>query len=361
MLVWGGGDPVHLDTGGRYDPVLDNWSPITTNGAPSARFGHTLVWTGDAMVVWGGRTAVDHVADGARYDPALDEWSTLSSVGAPEQRSNHTAVWSGTEMIVWGGWNEVSGAFNSPGCLFGVCCGDYLQSGGRYDPASDSWTATSTAGAPHGVQMQAAVWTGEQMIVWGGEFFDEHPVDCSSAQNWAATGGRYDPATDSWTATSLSGNPASRRGPAAVWTGDEMIVWGGSEEDSGRYDPVTNTWTLVDLTGAPEGRKGATAVWTGDRMLAWGGAPPVFTNDPFDSGGSYDPVTDSWTEITTADAPEARSKHVAVWADGTMLIWGGRNIDDDALDTGGRYDPANGDRCKVCPTLPDPARGRCRR
>ena len=41
------------------------------------------------------------------------------------------------------------------------------------------------------------------------------------------TGGRYDPGTDSWTATSITNAPAARRLHTAVWTGSEMIVWGG--------------------------------------------------------------------------------------------------------------------------------------
>ena len=44
----------------------------------------------------------------------------------------HTAVWTGTEMIVWGGINGSS----------------YLNTGGRYNPGTDSWTATSTTNAP---------------------------------------------------------------------------------------------------------------------------------------------------------------------------------------------------------------------
>ena len=41
------------------------------------------------------------------------------------------------------------------------------------------------------------------------------------------TGGRYDPATDSWRPTSTQNAPSARSGPTAVWTGSEMIVWGG--------------------------------------------------------------------------------------------------------------------------------------
>ena len=53
-----------------------------------------------------------------------------------------------------------------------------------------------------------------------------------TAATTLTTGGRYDPATDSWTATSTTSAPAARYYHTAVWTGSEMIVWGG---DSGSY------------------------------------------------------------------------------------------------------------------------------
>jgi len=53
------------------------------------------------------------------------------------------------------------------------------------------------------------------MIVWGG-----------SVGYLVNTGGRYDPANNSWTATATSGAPTARVYHTAVWTGTEMIVWG---------------------------------------------------------------------------------------------------------------------------------------
>ena len=78
----------------------------------------------------------------------------------------------------------------------------------------DNWAATSTINAPTGRYEHTAVWTGSEMIVWGGEF---------PAVN---TGGRYNPSTDSWTATSTTNAPSARYDHTAVWTGSEMIVWG---------------------------------------------------------------------------------------------------------------------------------------
>src|SRR5438876_94178 len=114
----------------------------------------------------------------------------------------------------------------------------------------DTWTATSTGtNAPAARELHTAVWTGSEMIVWGG-------TDFSGVLN---TGGRYNPGTDSWTATSTTNAPAGRSNHTAVWTGTEMIVWGGFGSSSvlntgGRYNPGTDSWTATSTTSAPAGR-----------------------------------------------------------------------------------------------------------
>ena len=56
-----------------------------------------------------------------------------------------------------------------------------------------------------------------------------------------------------------------------------MIVWGGEgdppifKNTGGRYNPVANSWTATDTTSAPDGRDNHTAVWTGTEMIIWGG------------------------------------------------------------------------------------------
>jgi hypothetical protein len=55
MIVWGGYDGfTFFDSGGRYNPLADNWTAPSTIDAPSARYYHTAVWTGSEMIVWGG-------------------------------------------------------------------------------------------------------------------------------------------------------------------------------------------------------------------------------------------------------------------------------------------------------------------
>jgi hypothetical protein len=121
------------------------------------------------------------------------------------------------------------------------------------------------------------------MIIWGG-----YQITSPSHAN---TGGRYDPSTDSWQPTSTTGDVASPRDKhSAVWTGEEMLVWGGShlsrDLDTGaRYDPVSDTWGPSSASnGRPPRRDNHLAVWTGaddQRMIVWGGSPPTAT------GGLY--------------------------------------------------------------------------
>jgi hypothetical protein len=108
------------------------------------------------MIVWGGQDYLVPLDSGGRYDPVDDSWSeTSTGVGVPRERTSATAIWTGKEMIVWGGEVLMTGIF--------------LDTGGRYDPLTDSWTETSTAaGVPTRRRDHAAIWTGTRMLVWGG-------------------------------------------------------------------------------------------------------------------------------------------------------------------------------------------------
>ena len=78
--------------------------------------------------------------------------------------------------------------------------------------------------------------------------------------NGLGTGGRYSPSTDSWTPTSTTNAPTARFAHTAIWTGTEMIVWGGYNNSNrfntgGRYDPSTDTWAATNTTNAQRQRR----------------------------------------------------------------------------------------------------------
>ena len=322
MIVWGGnisGTP--LNNGGRYNPTANSWTALPTTNAPVARYSHTAVWTGNEMIVWGGQGASmgRYMNDGGRYNLKADSWTAWPIMTAPSTRCSHTAVWTGSEMIVWGGSN---GAYP-------------LNDGGRYNPTANSWTALPSTGAPSARRYHTAVWTGTEMIVWGGYNDDNY--------TYFNDGGRYNPTANTWTALPTINAPVARCNHTAVWTGSEMIVWGGGNEvppyrnDGGRFNPAANSWTALPTTGAPAARYGHTAVWIGSEMIVWGGDG---SSGPLNDGGRYNPVADSWTSLPTTGAPSARTGHTAIWTGSEMIVWGGWPGGSSYLNDGGRYNPA---------------------
>lgn len=274
MLVWGGVGPgsVILNTGGKYNPITDTWSPITIIGAPSARYVPATIWTGSEMIIWGGITISGYTNTGARYNPYTDTWNATSIIDAPNPEGIKQGIWSGTELLLWNG----SGVHS------------------KYNPSLDSWNLITLNGAPNGF-LPSGVWNGQGMIVWGG----------SSSGVQVNTGGLYDVSSDSWTPTEIFGAPHARSGADAFWTGNNMLIWGGTYDSGGNtfalnsgglYNPVINTWSSTSTVNAPLGEAEGVGVWTGSQMIVWGGISYGNGNDGalLNTGGRYAPPSTSF-------------------------------------------------------------------
>ncbi len=296
-----------------------SWTTGSSSNALSARSGHTAVWDGLEMLIWGGSLGgVTYSAMGSLYSPDADTWSAISTIGSPAARSRHTAVWSGTEMIVWGGCGE----------------GDnYLGTGGKFASGTQLWSPVTTSGAPEGRYGHVAVWTGSRMLVWGG-------LNGGGLLN---SGALYDPVSNQWTAISVANPPEGRMGATAVWAGDRFVVWGG--EGAGGdlangaqlifSNGVPTAWVAMNSAGAPLARHGHTAVWTADRLIVWGGRSG---ESPLNDGAAYNATANVWQALSSSSAPAARYDHAAVWSGSEMLIVGGANASG-VLSTGAAYDP----------------------
>ena len=292
----------------------------------------TVVWLKEPLRSWLAKAEAQVPVTMAAVSPNY----TLPVIASPSDNSSPSVnctddTWTPTSLTnapaaryrhtaVWTGSEMI---------VWGGYVNGIVNTGGRYNPSTDSWTATSLTDAPSARELQTAVWTGSQMIVWGGSpyFFN--------------TGGRYNPGTDTWAATSTTGAPSGREFHTAVWTGSQMIVWGGNGGDNtgGRYNPSTDSWTATSTTNAPAApRWYPTAVWTGSEMIVWGG---FYGSNFFKTGGRYNPSTDSWAATSITGAPAGRDLHTAVWTGSEMIVWGGDVSNNNPSNTGGRYNPSS--------------------
>jgi len=329
MLIWGGastGSGGPLATGARYSLLTESWSPMVAG--PAARYEHVTVWTGTQMIVWGGVGANFTVLDdGSLYSPS-NAWQAMATTGRPSPRFRTNGVWAGTQMIVWGGQYAADG-FRSDGKLF------------TPGAPAGSWESMSSAGAPAARSLHTFTWTGpptSRMVVWGG---------LGAGSTVLADGGRFAPGPGggTWEPMATSGAPSPRFWHTATWTGEEMVVFGGSSNSStgvstgARYDPAANLWTgTTSSDGAPAPRYFHSAVWTGEEVIVWGG---YHSGAVYATGGRYDPDLDSWTPTSTKRTPTARVAFASKSTGAEVLVWGGLTEEGFAAN-GALFRPATG-------------------
>jgi N-acetylneuraminic acid mutarotase len=155
VLIWGGeGASGPLNSGAQMVKPSSTaaWSSLTSANAPTVRAGHSAIWTGTKMIIWGGQNKGQPLGNGAAYDPAQGSWETLPTTGAPSARFNHAAVWTGEEMLILGGSNGTI----------------EFASGAAYNPATGVWRPLSSSGNPFARTEATAAWTGTEVLIFGG-------------------------------------------------------------------------------------------------------------------------------------------------------------------------------------------------
>lgn len=160
--------------------------------------------------------------------------------------------------------------------------------------AAGRWTRLPAA--PIGGRRGAAItWTGEEMLIWGGSRPD---------QRLTTDGAAYNPQTSRWRV--LPRSPLEARSDmSSVWTGSTWFIWGGyrgaagpKSVDGATYTPGTNTWRLlppspIKITSDNEQVQ---TVWTGTNVVVVAVATEAShaTESPVTTA-SYDPDTNSWS------------------------------------------------------------------
>jgi N-acetylneuraminic acid mutarotase len=289
----------------RFDLAAQSWTAVAGSTPFPTEGGAAVVWTGQSVLIWGGVCGTQGACSIAEsIDPASGNVKNLSLTGAPPFSYDGASVWTGTQMLVWTG-------AGSPG--------------GMYDPVTDSWTTMSLPPVANATPNGPGFWTGSELLVWA---YASQPGQTSSFMLPLA----FDPKANAWTMLPTEGQPSSRSKYATVWTGSEMIIWGGTNSGDGNpltdgaaYNPATQTWRTI--TPAPAtGLDVTSAVWTGTEMLVWGGYSEYACGQDCvgsNYGYRYNPTTDAWQYITTANAPSARVENGAVWTGQSLVVWGG--------------------------------------
>ena len=192
------------------------------------------------------------------------------------------------------------------------------QTSARYDAATDRWHALADPFGSTSVRGGAVVASiGDDLVVWGGHV----AADFNARTGKAASGGVRLGADGAWRAMATKRQPSARSATSHVWTGRELLVWGGWKAgkprfDGAAYDPAADAWRKL-ATGDASEVEARACVWTGRELWVWG------------SGGergrahAYDPTGDAWRTIAPQPGEIARvdiPRGVVALADSALLV-----------------------------------------
>jgi hypothetical protein len=287
MIVWGGdmNEQTLLGDGAAYNPDTGTWRMIAS--APlRPRSHHVAAWTGDAMLIVGG----SGLADGASYDPSSDTWSLIaeSPIRNPgTYMGTMGSAWTGEQLFIWSAVDDIAAVYDPQrdewteigptgiNARFGslrwtgeevYAFGDNTQSypddralrGAAWD--GEEWRPLPTTDLSNETTYEAAeshltAWTGDRFIAW-------------SRSGEQAKTMSYTPGDDSWVETTPVPIPPCDGQGEPTLAGDQVIAFGSCGSIAAFYNPALDTWTTARVLGYPTARY---TVWTGDQLLHWGG------------------------------------------------------------------------------------------
>jgi Galactose oxidase, central domain len=264
--VWDGTEMLTFGVlNAAYNPSTRAWRALSP---PPLAGPSVVVWTGSRVLVFGGGCCDDATNHGASYDPAADRWTAIPV--APLAPRHTAGVWTGRELVVVGGQAHED---------------SFFADAAAYNPATRTWRKLPSLPAPR--FFATVTWTGRDVLVVGGQS-DFGAVPYTS-------GYAYTPGSNRWRA--LPAMDTGRSAHVAVWTGSRLIVWGGFTRTARDavptkpahgliLDPVRRTWSAMPKAPVA-GRRNADAFWTGNRMLLWGGSTVADLSTVCMDGATY--------------------------------------------------------------------------
>lgn len=319
----------------------------------AARQQPDVIWTGRAMIVWGGQSrpggtvGPPFATDGAAYDPATKTWRMLPASPLARDASLLPVVWTGSEMVVWDTVHDSGAAYNPTtnawrtlpaapikraSFALGVWTGDRVVflggvDGTAYDPTTNTWRSLPAATSIPGASVYFAAAAGPGRLVG---WISVPPVrDGNTEFGSPSQISEYSEATGRW--TGLGAPPDGIANPAvAIWTGSALLVRGDGHEPyalgpgpvpeiSALYDVDTRVSKVLppDPLTANYDTDRFSSVWTGEALLSFIANDP----NPGDKGGAtaYDAATSAWMQLPPA--PYGCDATTPAWTGLVVLVY----------------------------------------
>jgi hypothetical protein len=259
---------IDFSAGAHLDVATNAWVLLPSSEAPSPRQDHVEVVTGDGLFVWGGgnkaegQTEVTALSTGGYLDAKSWTWTPVSEVGAPSPRTLAFSAWTGQVVLVYGGKSLGADATT------GATSSTPLSDGFRYNPQTGSWSPMSDAGAlmPN---PKTAVGFGEKLLVLGldDELGTLGAVYDTPSDTWSALSMSHGPDV-AYDVAHLTPPGSTEQ---LVFSGWAEVGAEGVSLTIFIYDTAGNAWRSVQISEALGGRVTPSYLWYEGKLVVWGG------------------------------------------------------------------------------------------
>ena len=265
----------YVTTGAIYSVAGNSWTTMSLAGSPPGVRGWQMgagpgSWwdsVNSRFVVWGGyNTGGNPLQTGAIFNPAGPSWTTIATANEPPGGDEFAHAYDSTNGVIY-----IWGGFTPAGYSGAATTGSFLNA------ATNTWTVMPNAAVtPAGRAEISGAWTGTDFVIWGGQ---------DSGGTYQTNGYIYVPGTG-WNnniASTITGTPSGHTDFGFVpISGSRIFMWGGSNSggnptiDGGVLNVSTvtaPTWVHVPSTlpNTPDGRYAPGVIWTGSEIVLWGG------------------------------------------------------------------------------------------
>eukprot|EP00118_Oscarella_pearsei_P025967 m.309129 g.309129 ORF g.309129 m.309129 type:complete len:484 (+) comp45546_c0_seq1:23-1474(+) len=301
------------------------WKSCTPVGdCPSKRSGASLAMVGSTAYLFGGSLAGDEAKFfGDMYSLYLNsdvlEWNKLEPKGSiPGKREGHTLVECGGFLYLFGG----SDSSDAEKCLHGMY---------SFDPMACEFERLETEGEEPEALNSSLVAIRQCLYTFGG-ILEGEATNSLHMFNIDAK---------KWALLPTSGEKPRPRGDhASTSSGTTVFVFGGSGGENLYLDDLfcletaTLTWSKITPPDSPQPREFCSLCAHGlNHLYLFGGTTVIDDTDTvLNDLHCFDSTEDTWTLLSSDQAPEARYSHAtAVWRN-QFLVFGGMDNEKDFAD-----------------------------
>ncbi len=299
VMIWPGDGGISGNDPRLWDPVTQATTPLAKPGYDVFCSGHSFLADGQLFVAGGHIINNVGLPKASAYNPFTDTWTALPNMNAGRWYPTSTTLANGDALVVSGSIDTTVGANPLPQ-VFQVTTG--------------TWRDLTNA------QLSMDLYP-RMHVAPNGKVFNSSPT---TVTRYLDTSG-----TEAWTAVA---NRSLFRdfGSSVLYDDGKILIMGGG-------DPPTKTAEVIDLNAAsPAWRSvasmanarrqlNATILPDGKVLVTGGTSGPGFNNASFPvyAAEMWDPATELWTTMTSAQIPRLYHSAAALLPDGRLISTGG--------------------------------------